>query len=73
MSEPEILKLLMMHMSKNHHEDELQAFGDSQQPGDMENLTQDQTIKQPSIRQGSNNSNGNKRKRSAKVKTATLE
>lgn len=28
MSEPEILKLLMMHMSKNHHEDELEAFGD---------------------------------------------
>lgn len=28
MSEPEILKLLMMHMSKNHHDDELEAFGD---------------------------------------------
>ena len=28
MSEPEILKLLMMHMSKNHHEDELETFGD---------------------------------------------
>lgn len=27
MDEPEMLKLMMMHMSKNHHEDELTQFG----------------------------------------------
>lgn len=29
MDEPELLRLLMMHMSKNYHEDELQKFGDA--------------------------------------------
>jgi len=29
MEEPELLKLLMMHMSKNYHEGELQQFGDA--------------------------------------------
>ena len=30
MEEPELLKLLMMHMSKNYHEGELQLFGDAE-------------------------------------------
>lgn len=30
MEEPQIMKLLMMHMSKNYHEDELQKFGDAE-------------------------------------------
>jgi hypothetical protein len=54
MSEPEILKLLMMHMSKNHHEDELEAFGDpefkkrsteenlTEKEGTLENLPEEQ-------------------------------
>lgn len=43
MSEPEILKLLMMHMSKNHHDDEIEAFGDPEfkQKSKEQNLSEE--------------------------------
>lgn len=51
MSEPEILKLLMMHMSKNHHDDELENFGDPEFKKKIidENLSEEkQSVKSPS-------------------------
>lgn len=44
MSEPEILKLLMMHMSKNHHEDELLAFGDPEYRNLAEEVQDDEDL-----------------------------
>ena len=86
MSEPEILKLLMMHMSKNHHEDELEAFGDPEfkKRSTEENLSEDFEVEQnlnsesiniPDVksRKTSFVNPNNKRKRSAKIKTHKLE
>eukprot|EP00347_Sterkiella_histriomuscorum_P015058 403358467 len=86
MSEPEILKLLMMHMSKNHHEDELEAFGDPEfkKRSTEENLSEDFEVEQnlnsesiniPDVksRKTSFVNPNNKRKRSAKIKTQNLK
>lgn len=48
MEEPELLKLLMMHMSKNYHEGELQLFGDAEVK--MEATIQE--VRQESLVQG---------------------
>lgn len=71
MDEPELLRLLMMHMSKNYHEDELLKFGDAMfqlHPASDEGQDSQQLDLGNSVISGVL-----KRKRQAKTKISFLE